>query len=234
MAPGSDNSMIIVFTSTTVPPEYETDALPLPEEQEYNFGDYGDCADAAFDGASCAPPFPYSTQPLCCYGQKVYKLFYKYKVNGNSGTLNLNTAELFFALEMHNTLGHDGGAMLTLDDGRVLFSVGDCLPFGLNGLFASQDMSSHCGKMLLLDPSTPGSYEVVASGIRNSQQMNLKDGNVVFMDIGGVSSEEVNSIPLDDLLNTDEIDNFGWGMVQGKTFNGENFGREGKSLVLCY
>lgn len=102
VAPGSDNSMIVEFTSTTVPSEYGTlSPLPLPDEQEYNFEEYGDCADAAFDGfASCAPPFPYEEQPLCCYGQKVYKLFYKYKVNGNSGTLDLDSAELFFALEM--------------------------------------------------------------------------------------------------------------------------------------
>ena len=83
---------------------------------------------------------------------------------------------------MQKTYGHDGGAMLTIpNDGRILFGVGDCLPFGFNGLYASQDETNHCGKMLLLDPNNSGSYEIVASGIRNSQQMNLEGKDVVFM-----------------------------------------------------
>lgn len=81
---------------------------------------------------------------------------------------------------MQKTYGHDGGAMLTLSDGKFLYSVGDCLPFGLNGLHAPQDATSHCGKMLLVD-SADGSSEIVASGIRNSQQMTLVGSDVVFM-----------------------------------------------------
>ena len=70
--------------------------------------------------------------------------------------------------------------MLTVPDGRILFAVGDCLPFGWNGLHAPQDMTSHCGKILLLDPSNPGSYEVAAAGVRNSQQIIRQGDNVVF------------------------------------------------------
>jgi hypothetical protein len=71
--------------------------------------------------------------------------------------------------------------MLAVPGGKVLFSVGDCLPFGYSGLEASQDMGSHCGKILLLDPSDPGTHEVAAAGVRNSQQMVRKGDDVFFM-----------------------------------------------------
>ena len=129
---------------------------------------------------------------------KGYKLFYKYTVPGN-GRLNKASAQLLFAHEMQMTYGHDGGALITVPDGRILFAVGDCLPYGLNGLFASQDPHSHCGKILLIDPDEPGSYEVAAAGVRNSQQMFLEGDMVYFMDIGGVTAEEFNAVPLADV-----------------------------------
>lgn len=62
-----------------------------------------------------------------------------------------------------------------------------------------------------LTPDT-GTSGVVASGVRNSQQ---RFGDlVVFMDIGGVTAEEINSVPLADILDTSVIENFGWGIRQ--------------------
>lgn len=116
--------------------------------------------------------------------------------------------------------------MLTVPDGRFLWATGDCLPFGWNGLDAPQDPSSHCGKMLLIDPSD-GSYEIAALGVRNSQLMFLEGANVHFQDIGGVTAEEVNTIPLAELLNTTTETNFGWGERPGC----EKFGREGTFVV---
>ena len=70
----------------------------------------------------------------------------------------------------------------------ALFAVGDCLPFGFNGLFASQAMDNACGKILLLDPAVPGSMTIVAKGVRNSQQMNVEGAapvaDLVFVDMG--------------------------------------------------
>lgn len=165
------------------------------------------------------------------------KFFYKYDFSedGNS----LVNPELFFVLEMQVTYGHQGGAMLTLPSGdhagKILYSVGDCLPFGLNGLGASQADNSHCGKMLLIDPSNDNDYEIVAKGIRNSQQMNIEGDNLVFMDIGGVTAEEVNVVPLADILDGNVVEDFGWGMKEDELHNfGDGndvpFAREGEYI----
>ena len=106
--------------------------------------------------------------------------------------------------------------------------MGDCLPFGFNGLSASQAMDNACGKMLLLDPAVPGSSAIVAKGVRNSQQMNIEGTDLVFMDIGGVVAEEVNVVPLADLLDTSVVENFGWGM-DGRTKDGTEYAREGEA-----
>lgn len=94
--------------------------------------------------------------------------------------------------------------------------------FGTNGHAAPQIDSETCGKILSIDPENPGSYEVVAKGVRNSQQMRLvetmpyplslvvSNKHLVFMDIGGVTAEEVNSMPLSDISS--KITNFGWGV----------------------
>lgn len=117
--------------------------------------------------------------------------------------------------------------MLTLPDGRILFATGDGLPFGLEGRAAAQDPASHLSKLLLIDPTT-GSVEVAAMGVRNIQHLTFAndDGDdfVCFGDIGGVTAEELNCIGLEDLLNTDVIENFGWGR------NPDGFAREG----TCY
>jgi len=87
----------------------------------------------------------------------------------------------------------------------------------------------NCGKILKINPKKSGSYEVVAKGVRNSQQMTIqrKDkakGNdkLVFMDIGGVTAEEVNRIRLKKIERSTTIDNFGWGRsyADGKTREG--------------
>lgn len=234
VAPGPDETIFMVVTSAVLPSHNlfgGVSALELPVDFEYNLQDDGDCTDVSVCFAEGSP--------LCCFGQTVYKLFYEFTLDLDATDGNyLSSPRLFFALEMQNTLGHDGGAMLTIPgDGRVLYSVGDCLPYGLNGLYASQDASSHCGKMLLIDPLTPGSYDVVASGIRNSQQMNLEGEYIVFMDIGGVTAEEVNAVRLTDLLNLTHVENFGWGMVRGedrKTGNYGEYGREGKLFNYKY
>lgn len=227
VAPGPDpDTIIVVFTSATLPQGYP-DPLPLPAESQYNLFDDGDCS-PRISVDNCARGGNIFGPPYCCTATKAYKLFYKFNLNLNANSIS--NPELFFAFEMQKTYGHDGGAMLTLSDGKFLFSVGDCLPFGLNGLHAPQDATSHCGKMLLVD-SADGSFEIVASGIRNSQQMTLAGSDVVFMDIGGVTAEEVNSVPLASLLDTTTIENFGWGEVSGETFNGESFAREGTFAV---
>ena len=129
--------------------------------------------------------------------------------------------EAFFVLE-NQLSGHLGGGIVTLADGRILWGVGDCLPFGADGHYVPQmDCDDcNCGKILLINPSN-GSFEVVAKGVRNSQQMRIINrphsngttaaDTLVFMDIGGVTAEEVNVIPIHKLTNLDMVENFGWG-----------------------
>mmetsp|Transcript_10898 Transcript_10898/g.16763 ORF Transcript_10898/g.16763 Transcript_10898/m.16763 type:complete len:514 (-) Transcript_10898:225-1766(-) len=160
-------------------------------------------------------------------GFTVYQVFVKYSIDEDGSLID---PEPFFVLENQMAPGHFGGGMATVDKGKILWSVGDCLPFGTTGLYAPQLDSEHCGKILLIDPEN-GEYEVAAKGVRNSQQFRvieqegrrrgLKTGKkgeekkgdklLVFMDIGGVTAEEVNAKSLDAILDTKEIENFGWG-----------------------
>jgi len=57
---------------------------------------------------------------------------------------------------------------------------------------------------------------------------------LVFMDIGGVTAEEVNAVPLPYLLDTTSIENFGWGrsLVDGKAREGTFYVGPGVMGVL--
>jgi len=109
------------------------------------------------------------------------------------------------------------------ENGRFFWGVGDCLPFGVNGLSSPQDDENICGKMILVDPSD-GSYNIVAKGIRNSQMMFIEDDMVYFSEIGAVTAEEVNAVSLTRLLNG-PMPNFGWGET-GEVRLGKKFARE--------
>jgi hypothetical protein len=125
---------------------------------------------------------------------------------------------------------HHGSAMLTLDDGRILYVTGDALPFGLAGDVAPQDEASHLSKMLIVDPAD-GSIEVAAKGLRNVQHMEfvsargLTEEWIAFADIGGWTAEEVNTVRLDDILDTSVVENFGWGLYS------DGLAREGTFYV---
>ena len=41
-----------------------------------------------------------------------------------------------------------------------------------------------------------------------------------------MTAEEVNSVPLADLLDTNEVENFGWGQTGEELRDGEEFARE--------
>eukprot|EP00584_Thalassiosira_punctigera_P022733 CAMPEP_0172574500 /NCGR_PEP_ID=MMETSP1067-20121228/136730_1 /TAXON_ID=265564 ORGANISM="Thalassiosira punctigera, Strain Tpunct2005C2" /NCGR_SAMPLE_ID=MMETSP1067 /ASSEMBLY_ACC=CAM_ASM_000444 /LENGTH=908 /DNA_ID=CAMNT_0013367129 /DNA_START=168 /DNA_END=2895 /DNA_ORIENTATION=- len=244
VSPGPDaNSLFVVFTSDDLPSGYSHTVPEMPSNPEYHLQswDNGDACnvtdlnaicgwgvrEGAFNGAFA--------DPQCCNGAPVYKLFYKFAFDGTS----LSSPELFFALKQQVTYGHQGGGMVTIpsgnaDAGKILFSVGDCLPFGVNGLEGAQSMGTHCAKMLLIDPTSPGIYKIAATGVRNSQQMNIEGDNLVFMDIGGVVAEEVNVVPLADLLNTSTVENFGWGMRKGAMFGREGTFAVGRGEMLTW
>lgn len=115
--------------------------------------------------------------------------------------------------------------MATLPDGRLLFATGDALPFGTNGREGAQDDTTSVSKLFAISPS--GEVELLAKGLRQPQRLEFVDtgGNgptlLAIGEIGGVTSEEINIAPLDELLDTSFIENFGWGIAT------DGLGREG-------
>lgn len=251
--PTSD-SVIIVFTSATLPTGWsEADGkLPAP-------GAFGKsiCDNANMTGN------PYywvddvyrpGMLPACVnnFGGAdtfvAYDVFYKYTTQ-NSG--ELSNPVPFFTAETTVVPGHLGGGIATLPDGNILWSPGDCTVFGMDGLYAPQMNSQWCGKIHLIDTSKTGMHTMVLKGVRNSQQMrvynkyskekaivgdkkNTKKFKVAFMDIGGVTAEEVNVIKLKDVLK-EKAHNFGWGrnMKDGKAREGTFYISAGIGGVLA-
>ena len=113
-----------------------------------------------------------------------------------------------------------------MPDGRLAYTTGDNLPFGMEGRRAPQDDNSHLSKLLIVDPAD-GTATVTAKGLRNVQhiQRTSNPAGIAFADIGGVTAEEVNFIAWSDVLDTDTIENFGWGR------NADGLAREGTFYV---
>lgn len=214
------NSLYVMFTSGTEPttgiPNY-----PMP---------------AQLPGVCCIPVPGFEIPiadlyrigqvpaPLDFFGvtRTEYQVLYEYRLSGNK----LKNPRAIASFETQSGPTHNGGGMLTLPDGRVLFATADALPFGADGRAAPQDPSEVVSKLLIIDPND-GSIEVAAQGIRNVQHMQFfkdklsKEFYLAFGDIGGVTAEEVNFVSVSDLLDTSTIENFGWGR------NPDGIAREG-------
>lgn len=213
------NSIYVMFTSASEPttsiPIYSMPVLPGVI-----------CCDFTFAPTPVDDLYRLGTIPgvFFFFGptRTEYQVLYEYKLAGNS----LKNPRAIAAFETQSGPTHNGGGMLTLPDGRVLFATGDALPFGAEGRAAPQEASQHVSKILIIDPDD-GSTEVAALGVRNVQHMEYvpipdsDDLAVTFADIGGVTAEEVNYVPLADLLNTSVAENFGWGR------NDDGLAREG-------
>ncbi|PWJ22006.1 hypothetical protein [Jannaschia seohaensis] len=158
----------------------------------------------------------YSSTPL-------YQVVYRYR-RASDGTLTDPVALASFGI---GDSGHLGGGLLGLDGGDVLFAIGDGLLFGTDGRAAPQDDSSHLSKILRIDATT-GAAQVVAKGLRNTQRLTWTDASktaVAMSDIGAATAEEINVVPLADLLDTTVIENFGWGR------NADGLAREGTFYI---
>ena len=170
MAQGKEsNELYVVFHSTTLPTGWSEPDAPLPPP-------------GAYPGYACnanglVPEFVrdvYRVGPLpSCFdseftSKSIYDVFYKYELK-DGGLIN---PVPFFVIETQN-FGHLGGGIASTGDGSFLWSVGDCLPYGLIGMYAIQLDDETCGKILHIDADTPGSFRVVAKGVRNSQQMKI-------------------------------------------------------------
>ncbi|WP_172328582.1 hypothetical protein [Mangrovicoccus sp. HB161399] len=196
VAPTADGSALYVLvTSDTLP----SAAVPLAE------------LPAPLPGACCADGRAVDDIYEIVPGNTQYQILYRYTVEDGVPA----DPQPVTALEVqYGSSAHRGGAMAVLPDGRLLLATGDNLPAGTDGRGAPQDDGEHVGKLLLVDPSD-GSITVAAKGVRNVQHLQIAGTAagpvVVFGDIGGAVAEEVNAVPLADLLDTSEIENFGWG-----------------------
>ena len=231
IAPGSKaNSLYVMFTSGTAPTTPTPTPLyllppPLP----------GVCCDPVapipVDDLYRIGPIP---GPVSFFGttRTEYQVLYEYKLAGDK----LKDPRAIAAFETQSGPTQNGGGMLTLPDGRVLFATGDALPEGSDGRAAPQDPNQVVGKLLIVDPDD-GSVEVAAQGVRNAQHLEYVDGPggpaVAFGDIGGVTAEEVNVVALSDLLDASLIENFGWGRnADGNAREGTFYVAPGVPLVL--
>ena len=203
------DKVIVVYMSSTLPNEelVEQNSYTLPE---------------ALPGETADGPVPdlYRLFPTH------YQVMYEYQFDGEKLS-NPKAIASFETQAQH----HHGGALEVLANGDILYATGDGLPFGLDGRDAPQDENSHLSKILIVDPAD-GSFEVAAKGVRNVQHFQILDSTqdeldlLVFTDIGSFTAEEINSISLLDLYNTDEIENFGWGRNPA-----DNLAREGTFYI---
>ena len=141
IAPGrKNNALYVMFTSGSAP----TTGIPI-----YPMPD-------PLPGLCCDPSTPiplpdlYRLGPTGFFGdtRTEYQVLYEYKLAGNK----LKNPRAIAAFETQSGPTHNGGGMLTLPDGRVLFATGDALPFGLDGRAAPQDPAEHVSKLLIIDP----------------------------------------------------------------------------------
>lgn len=233
VAPGFfSRSMYVMFTSATLPKE-DIPLYPLPKP---------------LPDVCCLVDKPIAIadiyrvgkvpEPLNFLGatSTVYQVLYEFRLKREK----LVKPRAVAAFEMQSgSIVHSGGGMLALPDGRLLFARGDGITLGADGRFAPQDPEETVGKILLINP-WDGSIEVAAMGVRNVQRMQFTYGNysyydlgVTFADIGGVTAEEINYIPLWDLLDTYTVENFGWGRhADGKAREGTFYISPGVPIAL--
>ena len=218
-----------VLELTDVPP----DVTPVGKSGFMNMaGDGGPVAyvgftsstlPAGFGTAQALPNDPNYHQP-----EKHYQLIYAYD-RAADGSLSNPRALTAFETGQSTRQGgaHFGEAMLVLPDGRLLLSRGDNLNQLYDGLTHAQDPTSTVAKLLIIDGQT-GATQVAATGVRNVQQLSYTDASrtrIAFSDIGRTVAEEINVIDVADLVDTAEVENFGWGR------NADGLNREGTFYV---
>ena len=98
---------------------------------------------------------------------------------------------------------HSAGGRMAQYKDKIIFSNGEYLNRRL-----AQDDQSIFGKILILDPSKPGAYEIISKGHRNVQGLFVDDVNNVILSTehGPMGGDEVN-------LNQEigkKVLNFGW------------------------
>lgn len=97
------------------------------------------------------------------------------------------------------------GGKIILREGKLIVTVGDYSLDRVNNLdsdFAAQNPSLPFGKVIELSRSSPGTYRVLALGLRNPQGLAIVDGEVMISDHGPRGGDR--------LIKLKEGANYGW------------------------
>ena len=136
-------------------------------------------------------------------------LLYEYQFDGAT----LSAPRPVTAMQARSE-GHLAGGLAVLDDGSVLFSVGDNGDSYEDGREHGQNPAVHLAKIIRINPAD-GSTAVVALGVRGAQRLAVytiaDEPWVTFVEPGGWISEELNAVRQSDLLTARTPLNFGWG-----------------------
>lgn len=237
--------IVVVHTSKSLPTGWSKPDAPLPAPGSFpGFMCSGDARERVRDMYRVGK-FPDGCSIL---GDKatgefftVYDVFSKYTLNSENVLVD---PKPFFVVENQIAHGHNGGGITTIHKSNkkktmILYAVGDCLPYGTTGMYAPQLDSETCGKILAINIARKGDFKIVAKGIRNPQQFqhSKKGDKLYFMDIGGVTAEEVNAIKVKDLMyprSNKQLPNFGWGrnIHDGKAREGTFYMGPGDAGIL--
>ena len=127
---------------------------------------------------------------------------------------------------------HNGGLVEFGPDGRLYVGLGDGGGAG-DPERTAQDPENPLGKILALDPSAPGGYEVLALGLRNPWRFSFdrETDALAIGDVGQESFEEVNLVSAGDRRGA----NFGWSAFEGdEPFNTDQQAPDAIQPVLTY
>jgi hypothetical protein len=235
-----EDTLYVAFTSFTLPKGIPVHYLPFPDDPAGGVEDFPfiDIFPASNGGTGPllnqdiyrigAPNYSLFGEPQPMFN--VYQVIYEFKYKNGK----LNSPKPIVALESQFGPTHFGGAMELDPFGRIIFATGDNLPFGMEGRKAPQLDDNHVGKILLIDPKN-GDVKVAAKGVRNPQhfQVTYFPFGIAFGDIGGVTAEELNFLSFREMLDTREVENFGWGRnPDGKAREGTFYVSQGNAFVL--
>jgi hypothetical protein len=132
-------------------------------------------------------------------GADAWQVLYGFDFDGTA----LSNPMAIVALQVRSD-GHTGGGLTMAGDNTLMFATGDNGDAGEDGRAFTQDPTNHLGKIVRIDVPT-GTIEIVAIGMRNVQRLivdnNGGDPHLIAVDIGGWIAEEIDAMPLDDLLS---------------------------------
>ena len=130
---------------------------------------------------------------------------------------------------------HNGGLLMFGPDRELYLGMGDGGGSG-DPERTAQDPDSPLGKLLRIDRSDGGGYEVAALGLRNPWRFSFdrKTGQLWIGDVGQDEIEEIDAVP-GSALDGDPPPNFGWSAFEGtQPFNSDQQAADAIPPVLEY